>query len=86
MKTKAVKLIPPNKKQCQAEKPNGNTFMTLGGIPGRVRCTNKPFVIVIEREPNPQDGMRGSMSMCPECFAVFKEQNDITNYKLRAVL
>lgn len=86
MKRETIKLIPPNKKQCQVEKPKGNTFMTLGGVPGLVRCTNKPTVIVAERNPNPEDGQRGSMSMCPECFAVFKKQAQIENYKLRAVL
>ncbi len=37
--------------QCQAEKPNGHSFMTLGGRPGLVRCTNKPSVIITEDEP-----------------------------------
>jgi hypothetical protein len=66
-------LTPPDKKQCQAEKPNGNSFMTLGGKPGRVRCTNKPTVIATEAKPGP-DGQRGTMSLCDECYAVFVKQ------------
>ncbi len=66
------KLIPPDKNQCQAMKPEGchpnaKQFMILG--PGRmVRCSNKPEVIITERKPNAKDGMRGSMSLCPDCL------------------
>lgn len=86
MKSETVKLIPPDKKQCQCEKPNGHTFMSFGGVPGRVRCTNKPAVIITEKQPSPQDGQCGSMSLCSDCLAVFKQRNDITKYTLRAVL
>lgn len=69
-------MIPVDKKQCQAEKPNTNTFMTLGGTPAhikRVRCTAKPTVIVKETEPG-ADGKRGSMSLCDDCLSVFIKQ------------
>jgi len=64
------KLIPADRKQCQAEKPNGHSFMTLGGVPGHVRCKNKPVVIAKEIKPG-ADGQRGSMSLCEDCKKVF---------------
>ena len=67
------KLTPPDLKQCQAEKPNGNSFMTLGGSPGLERCTAKPSVIVTERKPG-LDGLKGSMALCDECLAVLRKQ------------
>ena len=66
---KLLPLIPPDKKQCQAEVPNGNTFMSLGGVPGRVRCGNKPSWISTEAKPGP-DGRCGSMSLCDNCKQV----------------
>lgn len=66
-------LTPPDLKRCQAEKPNGHSFMTLGGVPGRVRCEDKPTVIVTEVVPGP-DGRRGSMSLCHHCWAVALKQ------------
>jgi hypothetical protein len=71
--TKKAELTPPDTKRCQAEKPNGATFMSLGGVPKLVRCTNKPTMIATEKEPG-KDGQRGSMSLCDECFAVFQKQ------------
>lgn len=71
MKKKTTeKLIPPDLNQCQAEKPNGNSFMTLGGVVGRVRCTNTPTVIVTEKKPPKGYSKCGSMSLCTECWAV----------------
>ena len=64
------KLTPPDALQCQAEVPNGNTFMTLGGQPGRTRCTKPPTVIATEKSPG-NDGQIGCMSMCTECFIVY---------------
>lgn len=61
-----MELTSPDKERCQAEKPNGNTFMTLGGSPRLERCKNKPILIAIEVEPG-KDGKRGSMSLCLEC-------------------
>lgn len=67
-------IIKPDIAQCQAEKPNGHTFMTLGGSPGMERCTNFPSIIIVEVEPG-SDNKCGSMSLCTDCFRVFKEQN-----------
>lgn len=72
-KTKKSARTPPDNNQCQAMKPNGNTFMTLGGIPGHVRCTSKPSVILTETKPAP-DGLIGSMSLCADCLTVFNKQ------------
>ncbi len=66
-------LIPPDMNRCQAEKPNGHTFMTLGGRPGRERCTDLPAWLATEKEPAP-DGQIGSMSLCDDCRAVFLKQ------------
>lgn len=65
-------LTPPDKKRCQAEVPNGHSFMTLGGSPGRVRCSNVPTVIAKENKPG-KDGRKGSMSLCDSCRVVFVE-------------
>jgi len=67
-----MKLIPPDKKQCQAEKPCGTNFMTLGGLPvgTLVRCTNKPTVIITEANKNKKDGKKGSMALCDDCLGV----------------
>lgn len=67
-------LIPPDRTRCQAEVPNGHSFMTLGGhLPGRARCDNRPSVIVVEQVPG-KDGKRGSMSLCERCLGVFRQQ------------
>lgn len=67
------KLTPPDLKQCQSEKPNGNTIFTLGGVPGLVRCKSRP--IFIAKEPKRPDGkVRGSMSLCLDCLRVCEKQ------------
>ncbi len=66
-------MIPPDPKQCQAEKPNGHTFMTLGGRPGTERCRNVPTAIAVENQPG-ADGLRGSMSLCDECREILVKQ------------
>lgn len=66
-------LTPPDLHRCQAEKPNGASFMTLGGRPGLVRCSDKPSVIATENKPGP-DGQVGSMSLCQHCAEVFVKQ------------
>lgn len=68
-----IVLLPPDLERCQAEKPNGNNFMTLGGRPGLVRCENKPAYIVRETKPD-GDGIIGSMSLCGDCLEVAKSQ------------
>jgi hypothetical protein len=65
--------MPPDFEQCQAEKPNGHTFMTLGGKPGMVRCDRPPTVLLTEVQPG-DDGEKGSMTLCDGCLAVFRKQ------------
>ncbi len=68
-----TKLIPPDRKQCQAERREG-TFMSLGGSPHFLkRCTAKPVVIAKETKPA-ADGQIGSMSLCATCKAAMIEQ------------
>lgn len=62
-------LIPVDYKQCQSLKPNGNSFMTLGGRPGHVRCTAAPKWVATEKKPAACDGQTGSMSLCDDCKA-----------------
>ena len=38
-----------------------------------VRCTDKPLFIVTEKEPG-DGGLKGSMSLCAHCLAVFSRQ------------
>jgi len=59
-----VKLILPDKNQCQATCRTGS-FMSFG-IPSETRCENKPSWIAQELKPR-ADGMRGSMSLCSDC-------------------
>lgn len=66
-------FIPPDPTRCQALVPNGYNFMTLGGRPGRDRCTNLSSVIVKEQVPG-DDGKCGSMSLCESCLIVFSKQ------------
>lgn len=66
-------LEPPDLEQCQAEKPNGHSFMTLGGVPGLERCKAKPIVIIKELQPDAH-GRCGSMSLCAECWKVAIKQ------------
>lgn len=66
-----MKIIPADYKRCQAEKPNGNSFMSLGGVPGMIRCENQPTVIATETGNRKMDW---SMSLCDECLAVAEDQ------------
>ncbi len=68
MSTRTRKLISPDLKRCQAEIPNGHTFMTLGGSPGRKRCLNTPILVVFEVS----DIYKGQMSLCGECLLVYR--------------
>lgn len=70
----SVVLDPPDKDQCQAEIPNGNSFMTMGGRPGMERCEAIPKVIVTEVDPG-DDGERGAMSLCGSCLTTFNDQD-----------
>jgi len=79
-----MKLIPPDIKQCQAEKPSGHTFMTLGGRPGLVRCSNKPTYVITETKKG-ADGKRGSMSLCDSCLAVAINQLSSSAFTMKKV-
>jgi hypothetical protein len=70
---KAKPLIPPDRVRCQAEKPNGHSFMTLGGRPGLERCSAKPSWIAKEVHPG-KDGRKGSMALCTDCRGVMERQ------------
>lgn len=67
-------LTPIDFDRCQAERPNGYSFMTLGGSPGMERCRERPIAVVSENEPDEKDGLRGAMSLCDHCLRVFREQ------------
>lgn len=66
-------LTPPDRERCQADVPNGYSFMTLGGRPGRVRCSCPTNVIVREVAPG-KDGLIGSMGLCYACLDVLGKQ------------
>ena len=79
-----VNLIPADPKRCQAEMPNGENFMTLGGGHKMVRCKNKPSHIATEKRAD-EYGQHGSMSLCPECLAVFSKQVGLDDVTLTAL-
>lgn len=64
---------PPDPARCQAEIPNGHSFLTLGGQPGRTRCARGAVVIVAEKKVG-GDGYRGIMSLCSGCLEAFEQQ------------
>lgn len=66
-------LEPVDYRRCQARIRKGSSFMTIGK-PAWSRCSSRPCVVVREREPG-RDGQRGAMSLCEECFGVFREKN-----------
>ncbi len=47
--------------------------MSMGGVPKRVRCTNKPTMLLTETTPDEHNRV-GSMTVCDECFAIFQKQ------------
>lgn len=77
-------LIPVDRERCQVEKPNGNTFLTMGGVVGLVRCTEKAMFIASEREPG-ADGRKGAMSLCTDCLHVFLKQVPNANITLESL-
>lgn len=79
------RLIPPDIKRCQADRPNGATAFTLGGVPALVRCRNVPKFIIKESNPNPKDGLRGEMGVCAECLKVAKKQLPANHFKVRVI-
>jgi hypothetical protein len=81
-KSRLKPLEPPDKKQCQADVPNGTNFGRVDVL--RVRCTTKPIVIVKEKKPG-ADGRRGSMSLCGACLTEFqKTGTEVTVTLIRA--
>lgn len=68
------KMTPADPERCQCERPNGNTFLTLGGTVSLARCRNKPIVIAREKANTHEDGQVGEMSLCPHCMNKMTEQ------------
>jgi len=66
-------MIPIDKEMCQSEKPNGQSFMTMGGGHKMLRCKNKPTVIATETKKG-SDGLKGSMTLCDDCLKVANKQ------------
>lgn len=67
------KLSPPDPRQCQALKPNGENFMTFGGGHKMLQCKERPVWLATENHPG-KDGMRGSMTLCDTCSETMKAQ------------
>jgi hypothetical protein len=78
-------LTPPDLARCQAEVPNGHSFMTLGGRPGLERCKDKPVVVIEEVVPG-VDGQRGSMALCIPCWAVALKQIGAHTFWARPII
>ena len=80
-----MSLTPPDLDQCQADKPTGHSFMTLGGQPGKlVRCTEKPKVIITENGPG-DDGHTGSMALCGACLHAFNAQDGTPDVEVKVI-
>lgn len=73
-------LTPPDRKRCQAEKPNGATAFSLGGRPSLVRCGNPATIIVREKAPD-ENLQVGAMSLCDACRIVFLNQVGVKGYE-----
>lgn len=78
-------MIPADTKQCQAEIPNGESFMTLGGRYKLVRCKNVPSVTVFETIPG-IDGLMGSMCLCAPCLTQLFKQCGDTQFRVEPIL
>jgi hypothetical protein len=66
----AKEIEPVDLERCQADIRPAHSFMTLGPRPPWERCKNKPTVIIKEVKPG-EDDLKGSMSLCSDCFAQF---------------
>lgn len=66
-------LVPPDRNRCQAEITSYHPFVMGGQVHRTERCTNKPVLLVKEKEAG-SDGLRGSMTLCQSCYAVFLKQ------------
>lgn len=78
-----MSLTPPDRDRCQAEVPNktwspfnlgpadtdsqGRKFGGSTMADRRYRCVEKPVCIVEERKAG-EDGLKGQMSLCADCF------------------
>lgn len=79
-----TELTPPDRERCQCERPNKTwspfnlgpadvdpvTGEKRGGsrqVDRRWRCNERPVCIVQETTPG-EDGQRGQMSLCADCF------------------
>lgn len=86
------KLIPVDRKQCQAEKPNPDygPFRMGGSNKLRIRCTSKPKWIATEPTTRYIDwrgiSIRpagGSMALCDSCKAVC--ERDVPKARIRRI-
>lgn len=59
-------LIPVDEKQCQTEITSYRPFVMGGNVNQVERCKERPAFIATERKAGP-DGLKGAMSLCPEC-------------------
>ena len=80
---KKTKLIPADPKQCQAIKREYSPFMF--GLPEMKRCPNKPKWIAKEIKATNEDGMKGEMSLCPECRIAFISRCDCSNIHMERI-
>lgn len=75
-------LIPPDRKTCQAEKPNPEwSPFRLGPCPKRIKCEREP-VVIIEETKLADDGAIGSMSLCIDCYLVALRQLPKDSFKI----
>jgi hypothetical protein len=63
----------PDFERCQAF-PNMLSWssFSLGPRPSPVRCEGKPSRLMVENHRR-DDGLIGSMTVCDECFALFRK-------------
>lgn len=59
-------LIPLDLKQCQTEITFYRPFVMGGPTLQVERCKERPAFIATEKTAGP-DGLKGAMSLCPEC-------------------
>lgn len=91
-KPKKVKLIPPDPKHCQKRVltpgcyPVASRIMALGGQAKLVDCGKTPSHIVHELKPG-EDGLKGSMSLCPGCLAEFIDwkQGELKDFRIEEI-
>ena len=77
---KKEKLIPPDLKQCQAEKSNAVTFAAFCESPTLIRCTSKSLVIITEKKKP-----HSAMSLCLDCWQVAIKQLGANNFMVKPI-